>query len=123
MAPRKLAAGNWKMDGTRAALAEIAALAPQAGGVDVLICPPATLVAPMAEAAPKGIAVGGQDCHAEASGAHTGDIAAEQLRELLLRDLERIRTQPGNLRNPVRVFDNPHRQPLLRSRLGHVESF
>ncbi len=81
MAPRKLAAGNWKMNGTRAALAEIAALAPQAGGVDILICPPATLVAPMAEAAPKGIAVGGQDCHAEASGAHTGDIAAEQLRD------------------------------------------
>ncbi|QJD15502.1 triose-phosphate isomerase [Paracoccus sanguinis] len=81
MAPRKLAAGNWKMNGTRAALAEIAPLAPQAGGVDVLICPPATLVAAMAEAAPKGIAVGGQDCHAEASGAHTGDIAAEQLRD------------------------------------------
>lgn len=81
MAPRKLAAGNWKMNGTRAALAEIAALAPQAKGVDVLICPPATLVAAMAEAAPKGIAVGGQDCHAEASGAHTGDIAAEQLRD------------------------------------------
>ena len=81
MAPRKLAAGNWKMNGTRAALAEIAPLAPQAGGVDVLICPPATLVAAMADAAPKGIAVGGQDCHAEASGAHTGDIAAEQLRD------------------------------------------
>lgn len=80
MAPRKLAAGNWKMNGTLAALAEIDAL-PRNAGVDVLICPPALLVQPMAARAAGQIAVGGQDCHAEASGAHTGDLAAEQLRD------------------------------------------
>ncbi|RDW14150.1 triose-phosphate isomerase [Paracoccus thiocyanatus] len=80
MAPRKLAAGNWKMNGTLAALAEIDRLLadhPQPG-CDVLLCPPATLV--HAAAARAGhIAIGGQDCHAQASGAHTGDIAAAQL--------------------------------------------
>lgn len=80
MAPRKLAAGNWKMNGTLAALAEIDAL-PRNAGVDVLICPPALLVQPMAARAAGQIAVGGQDCHADASGAHTGDLAAEQLRD------------------------------------------
>jgi len=79
---KKLAAGNWKMFGTAAALAEVSALndAHPAPGCDLLLCPPATLVQRMAEAA-KGtaLAVGGQDCHANASGAHTGDIAAEML--------------------------------------------
>ena len=78
--PQKLAAGNWKMNGTPDDLAEIAAL--EAGlpeGLQVLICPPATLVAQMAAAATR-IAVGGQDCHASASGAHTGDIAAGMLK-------------------------------------------
>jgi triosephosphate isomerase (TIM) len=79
---RKMAAGNWKMNGTQADLAEIAALAAKhtAPAVDLLICPPATLVAAMA--ATRGdhpIAVGGQDCHPEQSGAHTGDIAAAML--------------------------------------------
>ena len=80
MAPRKLAAGNWKMNGTLAALAEIDRLLADhpAPGCDVLICPPATLIQAMAA---KGIATGGQDCHAKASGAHTGDIAAAQLRD------------------------------------------
>ena len=80
MGRRKLAAGNWKMNGVKAALAEITALeaAHPAPDCDVLICPPATLVAAMADAA-KVISVGGQDCHAAASGAHTGDIAAELL--------------------------------------------
>jgi triosephosphate isomerase (TIM) len=79
---RKLAAGNWKMNGTTAALAEVEALiaglpAPEC---EVLLCPPATLIARMAEVA-KGSAlkIGGQDCHAEASGAHTGDISAGML--------------------------------------------
>ena len=80
MAPQKLAAGNWKMNGTLAALAEIDGI-PDAA-VDVLICPPATLIQPMvARARGKRLTVGGQDCHADASGAHTGDIAAEQLRD------------------------------------------
>ncbi len=81
MAPRKLAAGNWKMNGTQAALAEIDQLlaAPSAPGCDVLICPPATLIQAMVGRSLGRIGVGGQDCHAKASGAHTGDIAAAQL--------------------------------------------
>ncbi|WP_376874043.1 triose-phosphate isomerase [Albirhodobacter sp. R86504] len=77
---RKIAAGNWKMNGTRAALAEVEALvnAHPAPRVGVILCPPATLICAMkAIAGP--IAVGGQDCHAEPSGAHTGDISAQQL--------------------------------------------
>ncbi|MBY6161191.1 triose-phosphate isomerase [Mameliella alba] len=76
---RKLAAGNWKMNGTRAALAELAAMAGAAeGAAEVLICPPAPLIGAAAEAA-KGIAIGGQDCHAAPSGAHTGDVSAPML--------------------------------------------
>ena len=79
---RKLAAGNWKMHGTRADLAEIEALArahPEAG-VDMLVCLPATLIAPAATSIDgSALALGGQDCHMSASGAHTGDISAEQL--------------------------------------------
>lgn len=80
--PCKLAAGNWKMNGLGADLDEVRALiaahpSPHCG---VLICPPATLLAPMAAMA-KGSAVllGGQDCHTGASGAHTGDISAAML--------------------------------------------
>ncbi|MBU3029832.1 triose-phosphate isomerase [Paracoccus marinaquae] len=84
MAPRKLAAGNWKMNGDLAALAEIDALAeahPEPG-CEVLICPPALLVHPMkGRVGAHAIAVGGQDCHARASGAHTGDISAAQLKD------------------------------------------
>ena len=81
---RKLAAGNWKMNGTGASLSEIRALAEawSAPACDILICPPATLLARMAEAvggAP--IHLGGQDCHSAASGAHTGDISAPMLRD------------------------------------------
>ena len=79
---RKLAAGNWKMNGAAASLAEVAALcsAHPAPACDMLLCPPATLVAAMAAAA-RGTAlkVGGQDCHAKDSGAHTGDISAAML--------------------------------------------
>ena len=79
---RKLAAGNWKMNGTTAALAEVSALlaAHPAPACEMLLCPPATLIAPMAAAA-KGsvLQVGGQDCHAKAAGAHTGDISAPML--------------------------------------------
>ncbi|QPH56088.1 triose-phosphate isomerase [Pontivivens ytuae] len=79
---RPLVAGNWKMNGLRAALSEVTTLAQMhpTPSCDVLICPPATLLAPMAEvAAGTSVAVGGQDCHAAASGAHTGDIAAEMI--------------------------------------------
>jgi triosephosphate isomerase len=79
---RKLAAGNWKMNGTSTDLAEVAALAAAfpAPDVDILIGPPATLLSRMA-ANPGPIAFGGQDCHANAKGAHTGDISAAQLRD------------------------------------------
>lgn len=79
---RKLAAGNWKMNGTTAALSELEALthAFPSPTVDVLICPPATLLHRAAEAVrDTGITVGGQDCHAVTSGAHTGDISADML--------------------------------------------
>ena len=79
---RKLAAGNWKMNGTGASLGELQTLASGdlPDGVDVLICPPATLVARAADVAGP-IAVGGQDCHAATSGAHTGDTSAEMLKD------------------------------------------
>ena len=77
---RPLIAGNWKMNGLAASAAELTAMAAGAAGlhaVDLLVCPPATLV--MRFAALGGIAIGGQDCHAEPNGAFTGDIAAEML--------------------------------------------
>lgn len=81
---RKLAAGNWKMNGTAANLTEVTALAQAhpTPACDVLLCPPATLVSRMADVARgTAIKVGGQDCHAKSSGAHTGDISAEMLLE------------------------------------------
>jgi len=79
---RKLAAGNWKMNGTAAALAELEALASvvTSDGTDILICPPATLISRAKDVAGS-VAVGGQDCHANASGAHTGDVAADMLKD------------------------------------------
>ena len=82
MSRRKLAAGNWKMNGNRAALAEVRALAAAhpSPECEVLICPPATLVAAMAGATQgSAIRVGGQDCHPKAAGAHTGDVSAAML--------------------------------------------
>lgn len=79
---RKLAAGNWKMNGTQASLAEAKALADAfpTPSVDILLCPPTTLVASMATALQgTAIATGGQDCHQNVSGAHTGDTSAELL--------------------------------------------
>ena len=81
--PHPLVAGNWKMNGLRSSLSELGAMA-QAydpalrAKVDLLICPPATLVhAASIAAAGSGIGVGAQDCHAHVSGAHTGDLSAE----------------------------------------------
>jgi len=82
--PQKLAAGNWKMNGRAADLAEIAALLPavEAATCDVLICPPATLIDRMRAAVGTArLAIGGQDCHARASGAHTGDLSAAMLKD------------------------------------------
>jgi triosephosphate isomerase (TIM) len=85
---RPLIAGNWKMNGLRAdglALAKgVADGAKQAGwnDRDVLVCPPATLVLAVADAVKgSGVLVGGENCHAKASGAHTGEVAAEMLRD------------------------------------------
>ncbi len=85
---RPLIAGNWKMNGLRAdalALARgVADGVKKAGWTDreVLVCPPATLVMAVAEAVKgSGVLVGGEDCHAKASGAHTGDISAEMLKD------------------------------------------
>jgi triosephosphate isomerase len=81
---RPLVAGNWKMNGLAAAMGELSAMkagaTELAGKADLMICPPATLIAQCAWAA-KGsqLQLGGQDCHAKASVAHTGDVAAEML--------------------------------------------
>src|SRR5436190_15809410 len=81
---RPLIAGNWKMNGLKASMAEFEAMlagAPVlAGKADLLVCPPATLVAAFADKARgKGVAVGAQDCHPKPAGAHTGDVSAEML--------------------------------------------
>ena len=80
---RKLVAGNWKMNGSLAQLAElarIAAAAREASGVDVAVCPPFTLIA-TAAARSGGLIVGAQDCHFKDSGAHTGNVSAAMLKE------------------------------------------
>ncbi len=79
---RKLAAGNWKMNGICAGLTELErlAMAHANAGVDILICPPATLLHRAAHSTKDtGIRIGGQDCHASDTGAHTGDISAQML--------------------------------------------
>lgn len=81
MKRRKLVAGNWKMNGVAADLAEVTAIADAARAnaeVDVALCLPATLIERAASAVP-GFAVGGQDAHEERSGAHTGCISAAML--------------------------------------------
>lgn len=82
--PRPLVAGNWKMNGLKAAAAELgkiiqgyAELRPQA---DLMVCPPATLLITFAQAAlGLKVAIGAQDCHPEPFGAFTGDLSAEML--------------------------------------------
>ena len=82
---RPLIAGNWKMNGLRASLGEFEAIRAGASEVadkaDLLVCPPATLIAAFAERAGglRTVAVGAQDCHPKASGPYTGDISAEML--------------------------------------------
>jgi triosephosphate isomerase len=81
---RHLIAGNWKMNGLKSSLAEFEAMREGAAAVaakaDLLVCPPAVLIATFADKA-KGskLAVGAQDCHTKASGAYTGDLSAEML--------------------------------------------
>ncbi|ARE41448.1 Triosephosphate isomerase [Rhodovulum sp. P5] len=81
---KKLAAGNWKMNGTGKSLEEVVQLSMDymTSNIDILICPPATLIERMLHTAvDSAVAVGGQDCHAKPSGAHTGDISAEMLKD------------------------------------------
>ena len=83
---RPLVAGNWKMNGLAASMAELngikAGADKLADKAELMVCPPATLLAQFNWAS-KGskLTLGGQDCHAKASGAHTGDIAAEMLKD------------------------------------------
>ncbi|TNE65882.1 MAG: triose-phosphate isomerase [Alphaproteobacteria bacterium] len=85
MKPMPLVAGNWKMNGLRASQAELdalnAVLTAKGAPCEVLICPPFTLVAAFAAATGDKVAIGAQDCHAKQSGAHTGDISAEMLKD------------------------------------------
>ena len=82
---RPLVAGNWKMNGLRASLAELAAIgsgydAALRAKVDLMIFPPATLLYPASVAAlGSRLAIGAQDCHTAVSGAHTGDLSAEMV--------------------------------------------
>jgi triosephosphate isomerase len=82
---RPLIAGNWKMNGLKSSLTEFEAMLAGASEVadkaDLLVCPPATLIADFAEKArgSKTLRVGAQDCHTKPSGAHTGDVSAEML--------------------------------------------
>ncbi|TRL41924.1 triose-phosphate isomerase [Rhizobium straminoryzae] len=82
---RPLVAGNWKMNGTRSSLDQIKAIAegvqgPLSEKVDALICPPATLLyVSTALCTDSPLMIGAQDCHQNASGAHTGDISAEMI--------------------------------------------
>lgn len=80
---RPLIAGNWKMNGLKGSSAAFQTMLDRAkasSGVDLMVCPPFTLIAAFAEAASgSAIAIGGQDCHHEVTGAFTGDISAEML--------------------------------------------
>jgi triosephosphate isomerase len=81
---RPLIAGNWKMNGLKSALGEFEAMIAGAGALagkaDLLVCPPATLITGFADKAlGSKLAIGAQDCHPKASGAHTGDLSAEML--------------------------------------------
>jgi triosephosphate isomerase len=82
---RPLIAGNWKMNGLKSSLTEFEAMLAGAADVaakaDLLVCPPATLIADFAQRArgARTLAIGAQDCHVKPSGAHTGDLSAEML--------------------------------------------
>lgn len=83
---RTLIAANWKMHGDMSWVfkpADFAALyhADSRAHLDVLICPPATLLGSMLDPEQTGVLLGGQDCHAQVSGAHTGNISAEMLKD------------------------------------------
>ena len=111
---RPLVAGNWKMNGCAADLDEIAAIRDQvdsgaAGIAEVALCPPATLLMAAARlCADSALRLGGQDCHAAPNGAHTGDIAAEMLKDagLALRGIWRFPHRTANETFSVPVEEN-----------------
>ncbi len=82
---KPLVAGNWKMNGMVDSLSELSSMiagfdADLAGKLDLMVCPPATLTRAAARLALNTpVMIGGQDCHAEDSGAHTGDVSAPML--------------------------------------------
>ncbi len=82
---RPLVAGNWKMNGVRACAAELAEIVQGAGeltGADLIVCPPATLIAEFAALVGDArVRIGAQDCHPEPAGAFTGDLSAEMLKD------------------------------------------
>ncbi len=108
-----LIAGNWKMNGLRRDLDELRAIARAAGAgagprPEILICPPATLLMAAAEiCADSPVRLGGQDCHSEANGMHTGDLSAEMLADagaayVILGHSER-RAEHGETSETVRI--------------------
>lgn len=122
---RPLVVGNWKMNGLKASLDKVvfvrdALLGPLASiGADVLIAPPATLIGACADASARSaLLIGAQDCHTKASGAHTGDIAAEMLRDagavaVILGHSER-RADHGETSDQVRLkAEAAHRAGLI----------
>ncbi len=83
--PRPLVAGNWKMNGLKASKKEAAALLKGVAAAnpkcDVMLCPPATILSLFAEVCRSSkVKLAGQDCHANTSGAHTGDLSAEMIK-------------------------------------------
>ena len=101
---RKLTAGNWKMNGTRESLDALQAIAsahPEPG-VDILICPPATLLLQAAAlSADSPLSIGAQDCHSAASGAHTGDISAPMIADAGAQAVRRAH-------HHIDIGDTPH---------------
>ncbi|MDA0707611.1 MAG: triose-phosphate isomerase [Proteobacteria bacterium] len=84
--PKALVAGNWKMNGLLSAQTEIKQLNKlmneNGAKCDVLICPPFTLISTLAHLPGNAVALGAQDCHVNLSGAHTGDISAQMIKDL-----------------------------------------
>lgn len=122
---RPLVAGNWKMNGLAAALAEARATAEGLESLspdtrpDVLICPPATLLAPLSAAlGATRVRTGGQDCHPAKSGANTGDIAAEMLADagataVIVGHSERRADHGERDRDVAKKAEAAHRAGLL----------
>ena len=85
MPRRPLVAGNWKMNGLQGSLSELLAIiegARQLTALDLMVCPPATLLALFAKTAEgTSVLIGAQDCHSETKGAFTGDLSAEMVKD------------------------------------------